>query len=77
MRSSLKEDKTKKEYTSSVWTEDEDDDDNEMVLWMCEEHHGSSLSSASLATNADVVRSKENSHLEVVLMVAPVATILR
>ena len=44
---------------------------------MCEEHHGSSLGSTSFASNADVVRSKENSHLEVVLMVAPVATILR
>ena len=36
---------------------------------MCEEHHGSSLGSTSFASNADVVRSKENSHLEVILMV--------
>ena len=64
-----KEDKTTKEYTSSVWTEDhhvddddddnvdDDEDDDEMVLWMREEHHGSSLSSAGLTTNPDVVRS--------------------
>ena len=67
----IKEDKTTNKYTSSVWTEDhhdddddddnvdvdDDDNDDEMVLWMCEEHHGSSLSSAGLTTNPDVVRS--------------------
>ena len=61
--------------------EDEDNEDDEKqwnfetLLGMCEEHHGSSLGSTSFASNADVVRSKENSHLEVIVMM--VATILR
>ena len=53
--------------------EDNEDDEKhwnfETLLGMCEEHHGSSLGSTSFASNADVVRSKENSHLEVIVMI--------
>ena len=57
--------------------DDEQHLNNETLLGVCEEHHGSSLGSTSFASNADVVRSKENSHLEVsLIMVALVATIL-
>ena len=33
------------------------------LLWVCEEHHGCSLSSSSLTSKANVVRSQEDSHL--------------
>ena len=55
--------------------DNEDDEKHwnfETLLGMCEEHHGSSLGSTSFASNADVVRSKENSHLEEILIMASI-----
>ena len=39
------------------------------LLWVCEEHHGCSLSSSSLTSKANVVRSQEDSHLSSIVYV--------